>query len=196
MINLLPPDYTQQLKYQRLNAALTRWLAGTALAIGGLLLIIVIGSLYMNRQTANLNRNIAQSQQQLQAQHLAQVQKDAKEISGDIRVINQVLSREIRFSKLIPEIGGLMPPGTVLNSLTLTTVTGGIDLSAATTSNSAANQVAVNLSDPKNNLFDKIDIVNITCTKKPSYPCTGNYRAVFTKSAQSRFLTVAKEAKP
>jgi Tfp pilus assembly protein PilN len=197
MINLLPPNYSQQIKYGRVNAVLVRWLVVTLLAIGGLLIIIFSGWLYINSQSKNLQRNIDDSKKQLQAQHLEQVQKQAAEITGDIKVINQVLSREIRFSDLMQEVGKTLPPGTVLGALTLNKVTGALDLSANAKDYSSAAQIAVNLNDPKNGLFDKVDIININCgTDTIAYKCNATFKALFNKSAQNRFLSVPKADKP
>lgn len=197
MINLLPPERASQIKYGRRNAALRRWLIFVLLAIAGLVIIIAAGALYINGQSNNLNHQVADFQSRLQNQNLQQVKKDAAEISGDIKVINQVLSREIRFSALMQEVGKVMPRGTVLESLTLNKVTGALDLSASATDYTSAAQIAINLNDPKNGLFDKVDIININCgnVNDSAYKCTASLRALFNKTAQSRFLSVAKDTK-
>jgi len=196
MINLLPSERALHIRYGRSNAKLVRWVIALVAAIAGLLIILSAGSMYISRQSRNLERNIAHSRQQFQSQNLDQVQKDAKEISGDIKVINQVLSREIRFSSLIQDIGKVMPQGTVLGSLTLSKIDGAIDLSANARDYSSAAQIAVNLNDPKNGLFEKIDIININCLSVnvagANYKCSGTFKALFSKSAQGRFLSVPK----
>ena len=199
MINLLPPQRSAQIKYGRRNASLRLWLSFTAAAIIGLIIILVAGSVYINNQSKNLNRQIADSQAQLKAQNLNQVQKDAKEISGDIKEINQVLNQELSFSGLLQSIGALMPARTVLTSLSLSSnVKSSINLDAATVDPPAAAQIAVNISDPKQDLFSKVDIVNVICDQKKLsvYKCTATFRALFSKSAQKRFLNVPGVAKP
>ena len=84
-----------------------------------------------------------------------------------------------------------MPPGAGLSSLTLNDkVSGGLDLSANAQDYASAAQVAVNLSDPKDNLFSKVDIVNINCgnNANKALPCSTELRVLFSKSAQTRFL--------
>lgn len=193
MINLLPSDYRLKLHYGRLNAKLSRWLVINAVIIGGLILILGSGWLYMEQQTRSLNQSITSSQNQLKAQNLEQVRKQAEEISQNIRVIEQILKREIRFSDLIQEIGQVMPPGAVLSSLTLSDkVTGALDLNINAKNYESTAQVAVNLSDPKNNLFTKVDIINISCSSaNRTYPCTGVFRALFDAKTSQRFLNVA-----
>jgi Tfp pilus assembly protein PilN len=193
MINLLPADYRLKLRYGRLNARLTQWLVISLAVIGGLMLILGAGRLYLAQQTRSLNQSITTTQNQLKEQNLEQVQKQAEEISQNIRVIEQVLKREIRFSDLIQEIGQVMPRGAVLNSLTLSEkVSGALDLNANAKNYESAAQIAVNLSDPKNNLFTKVDIINISCSSaNRAYPCTGAFRALFDAKTSQRFLNVA-----
>jgi len=198
MINLLPPRHTAAIRYARQNTVLRTWLIGAVAAIGILLVILASGWLYMDSQSKNLGRNISVTQQQLKAQNLEQVQKDAKEITSDIRIINQVLRQEIHFSDLIQTIGRIMPPGTVLGSLSLSNkVSGALDLSANATNYTSAAQIAVNLSDPKNTLFSKVDIVSISCstTDTQTYKCTAILKALFSKTAQTKFMSLPKEDK-
>ena len=193
MINLLPNDYKLHLRYGRLNVRLGQWLLFSVIIIAGLVLILGLGWLYMDQQTKDLDRSIAATQAQLKNQNLEQVRDQADEISQNIKVINQVLSREIRFSSLIQEIGKVMPSGTVLSSLTLSNrVAGAVDLNTNTKNAVAAAQIAVNLSDPKNNLFAKVDIVNVNCSSEDKpYPCTATLRALFDNKTLERFLNVA-----
>lgn len=194
MINLLPPIYRQALRSNRLNSLLRHWLIIIWLASAGLVVILAAGWLYINQQTKNLNTAIADTNSQLAAQNLDQVQKDAKNLTNNIKTINQVLGQEIRFSDLIQDIGKVMPSGSVLNSLTLSKASGTLDLSASAKDYASAAQIAVNLSDPKNQIFNKVDIVSITCGSTSNYPCGGTFKTLFSKTAQARYLGVAKEA--
>lgn len=193
MINLLPQEYSSALRSDRFMAILYRWMVGIAVATAGLILIVGMGWLYINQQTRDLNRSIVSQNQQLHDQNLTQVQQSADQLSGNIKIINQVLSKEIRFSDLIQAIGQVMPNGAVLSSLTLNKIGGGIDLSAGAKDYASAAQIAANLSDPKNNIFSKVDIINVNCLNNgTAYPCSATYRALFNSSVPSRFLNVPK----
>ncbi|HCM51909.1 TPA: hypothetical protein DIS56_02130 [Candidatus Saccharibacteria bacterium] len=193
MINLIPPAYGQAIRIGRTNTRLMRWLLSVTAAAAGLIVIVGVGWLYLNHQNSKLTKDISSVQQQLDAQNLGEVQKQAQTINSNVKVINQVLNREIRFSNLIQEIGSVLPNGSVLNSLTLSKVDGAVDLSTGTRDYTAASQIAVNLSDPKNNIFEKVDIVNITCDASPTstYACNANYKALFSKTTKNRFLNAA-----
>lgn len=77
-----------------------------------------------------------------------------------------------------------MPSGTALTSLSISKVQGGLDLNAKAKDYQSGTQVQVNLSDPKNKIFSKADIVSISCNNgsaDASYPCTVTIRALFSK---------------
>jgi len=199
MINLLPPDYAMRIRFGRRNSILRNWIVGALAAIGGLLVIIAGGWLYLNQQSSDLQRNLEITNAQLQAQNITQVQKDATAITGDIKVINSLFSNEVRFSNLIQDIGRVMPPGTVLSSLSLSKVSGAIDLSAGAKDYSSAAQIAVNLNDASNGLFSKVDIISINCGNDSStqYKCNSTFRALFSTKAQQNYLSVpAQDKKP
>ncbi|MBX4201870.1 hypothetical protein KW803_03190 [Candidatus Saccharibacteria bacterium] len=198
MINLLPTSYADSIRYGRQNTVLRIWIISMAAAIAGLIIILIGGWIYIDTQAQTLQKNIDTTNQQLKAQNLEKVQKDAKEITGDIKVINQVLGTEIRFSDLIQAIGNDMPPGTVLGSLSLSKVSGALDLSASAKDYTSAAQIAVNLSNSKNDLFSKVDIISVNCAsaaQDQSYSCSATLKALFSKTAQNKFLSVPKEVK-
>jgi Tfp pilus assembly protein PilN len=191
MINLLPPQHAAAIRYARQNTVLRRWLLGAFAAIVGLVLILVSGWIYIGQVSKGFQRNIDVTNQQLRAQNLDKVQSDAKEITGDINVINKVLNQEVHFSDLIQAIGNDMPAGTVLSSLSLSNkVSGALDLSTSAKDYTSATQIAVNLSDPKNQLFSKVDIINVSCSSSSNqaYKCSATLRALFAGSARSRFI--------
>jgi Tfp pilus assembly protein PilN len=199
MINLLPPEYAASIRYGRQNSKLLGWLIGLFGAIVILLIILGVGWIYMNQEAKDLQKGIDATNQQLQNQSLSKVQSDAKEITGDINVIDKVLSQEIQFSGLIQSIGGLMPPGAVLGTLSLSDkVSGAIDLTANTKDYASAAQIAVNLGDQKDDLFSKVDIVNISCGTVPDkvYQCSSTFRALFSKDAQTKYLSVPSGNSP
>src|SRR3989304_3430954 len=97
--------------------------------------------------------------QGLGAQKLEETQKSVQEISDNLKLVVQVLSREILFSKLIKQIGTAIPPSAVLTDLKIAKTSGGIDLTAVAIDYSTATQVQVNLQDPDNKIFDKADLI-------------------------------------
>ena len=200
MINLLPPQNVSAIRYGRQNSVLRVWLAGAVVAIVGLVIILAGGWVYLDHQSKGFEKTIAASNNQLKLQNIDKVRAESKEISGDITVIDKILSQEVHYSDLIQSIGSYMPQGAILATLSLNDkVTGSIDLTANTKDYASAAQIAVNLSDPKDDLFSKVDIVSVNCgsAQDKIYKCSATFRALFSKSAQTRFLGVpTTEDKP
>lgn len=193
MINLLPPDSKQGITYARRNTTLLRWsfalLAGIAL-IG---IITVSGYFYLGKAVKNSQEEVAQTEQQLKEQKLEDTQKRVQQISSSLKLVVQVLGKEVLYSKLIQQIGSAMPPNTVLTNLSINKLQGGIDLQASATDYQSATQVLVNLKDPKNKIFSNADLISSQCGGSSSntstkYPCSVTIRAQF--AADNPFLFV------
>lgn len=193
MINLLPPDVKENYLYARRNTLLRKWaivLIISIIALGG---IIVAGNMYLNQSSRNLSKQISEGTEQLKIQKLEETQKQVEGISSSLKLVVQVLGREVLFSKLLQQIGAAMPPGAVLTNLSINKLQGGLDLQAAATSYQTATQVQVNLQDPANKIFEKADIVSIQCGNSGSalsktYPCTVQVRALFAKNNPFLFI--------
>lgn len=190
MINLLPPEIKENIMYARRNTRLLRWLAAGGLAIVGMAAIILFGLFYIDNSVRDLQKNVNTTQESLKSQKLEESQKRVESISGNLKLIVQVLSKQVLFSKLIRQIGSVMPPRTVLSNIELSKLEGGIDLVAKAQDYNSATQVQVNLRDPANKIFEKVDIVSVSCapSSEDGYPCTVTLRASFTKNNPFLFI--------
>ncbi len=195
MINLLPNEVKQRITYARRNTKLLRW---TGLLIGvmvGMALIVAGGQIYMSGSIRDYSRNVEEARNELKLQKLEETQAKLEGISSSLKLVVQVLSRQILFSKLIQQIGAAMPPNTRLTGLQIEKVQGSLLLSAQATDIQAATQVQLNLADPQNKIFDKADIENVQCSReKVKYPCTVTIKALFGKNSQYYFIS--REASP
>ena len=191
MINMLPAEYVETIRHSKNNENILRWMGASLAATFVLIIILASGWLYLNHEVKTLSSQIATGKNELVAQNLKGVKKDASEISNDIKTINQVLGKEIRFSKLIQSIGQVMPPGAVLDGLTLTKADGSIDLAASAKDYKSGAQIAVNLSDKQNGIFSRADIISLTCTSADTtYKCSIVLKALFSKDSQAKFLNI------
>ena len=192
MINLLPTDVKQDIAYARKNAKLLQFSIATMIVMSGIAVITLAGLFYMQQSKKLYNKQIQTAQEEIKSQKLETVQKQAEDISNNLKLTTQVLSREVLFSKLLKQIGSAMPANTALSDLKISKTEGGIDLTAVASDYNTASQVQVNLSDSANKIFDKADILNITCTagsSDPRYPCTVSIRARFGKNNSFLFIS-------
>jgi Tfp pilus assembly protein PilN len=181
MINLLPPEYKENILYARRNRTLLNW--ATAIIISLLLLaaITAAGYVLLNNSIKTQTAHTNDIKQHLKEEKIDETKAQLEEISANTKLILQVLSREILFSKLLKQLGTSMPPGTSLQSIEIDKVQGGITLKALASDVQSATQIQVNLSDPQNKIFQKADIENINCAaaSNSSLPCTVQLRALF-----------------
>jgi Tfp pilus assembly protein PilN len=199
MINLLPPETKNTYRYARYNRTLLRWIMACAFSLAGGLLLAGGGYLYLNRAITDTNKQISTISGQLQAQNLPGVQKQVRSISNNLKLVVQVLSQEVLFSKLLKQLGSVTPSNTILTNLAITQTEGAVDITAQTTNYDAATQLQVNLADPKNQIFSKADIISISCTGGAStgkYPCTVNIRALFATDNPFLFINDRRKTAP
>lgn len=207
MINLLPPDKKQSIAFARRNTTLIGWLTSVLISFGLVIVIIVLGFMYTSQAIKSYNEQIAETQETLKVQKLEETQKRVEEISSSLKLVVQVLGKEVMFSKLLQQIGAAMPPDTILTSLSINQLQGGLDLQASATNYQTASQVQVNLKDPSNKIFSNADLVGIQCgtsagtsttstteTRANSkYPCSVTIRVQFSPDSPFSVMNGVKK---
>lgn len=191
MINLLPANIKEDMLYARRNTKMLRWLLASMVALCGVGIIVIGGYLYMHQSIASYTKQVEDSANNLKVQKVEDTQKRLEEISSNTKLVVQVLSREVLFSKLLRQLGAAMPANTALTGLQIDKVQGGLQLSASAQDINAATQIQVNLQDPTNKVFEKADINSISCsdTAKTQYPCDIILKALFGKNNQYLYIT-------
>lgn len=193
MINLLPHSRRVAISYARRNSHLLN----VVLALIVIILLMLgawgAGYMYINNNIKSYNKEISQKRELLKTQELEDVEQRIKEFSGNIKLIEQVFSKQVLFSELFRQIGSNIPSGAVLSSIEINDIEGGIDLIANAKSYDSATQVQVNLEDPANKLFEKVDIVSVSCNSTGEYPCVVTLRALFTKDNPFLFINRSGE---
>lgn len=196
MINLLPPDIKDNYRFGRRNSRLIGWLTSIGLAFVGLALLSAGGLWYLKQEAKQYQTQISIAQQDLERQDQKQTEKQVKDISDNLKLAVQVLSKEVLFSQLLKQLAVVTPDNASLSSLTISQVQGAVDISANTTDYDAATQLQVNLADPANKIFSKADIVSINCGTTAAgstatasrYPCQVNVRALFADNNPFLFI--------
>ncbi len=195
MINLLPPETRENIMFARRNTQLLHWAISLLVGLAGIVAVVVFGHIYIDSNTKNINKQVEQARAQLKVQKLEETQKRVEDISSTLKLTTQVLSKQVLFSELLQQTGAAMPAGTSLSSLTINKLQGGLELQVDAKNYQTATQVQLNLQDPKNKIFEKVDIINIHCnsgasgsTQSSDYPCTGTYRGLFVKNHPFSFI--------
>jgi len=192
MINLLPPELKETYRYGRRNRMLARWLATSVICLVGAAALTAGGYLYLNHSINNTNQQVIAGQKQLQQLNQASIQKQVTDISDNLKLAEQVLSKEVLFSQLLKRLSAVIPSNTILTGLSISQSQSSVDISAETTDYNAATQLQVNLADPSNQIFSHADIQTITCnggtSNNSTYPCVVDIRALFASNNPFLFI--------
>lgn len=191
MINLLPTDLKEQYVYGRRNSMLRRWVFGLLFGLVGVGLVTTGGLFYIQHSIDGYSGKVIAAQDTLKAQKLDETRKHSEDITSSLKLVVQVLSREVLFSKLLTQIAAVTPPSTSLTDLSISKVEGSLEITAISTSYQSATQLQVNLQDPANKIFSRADIQNISCNPAatdPRYPCSITIRALFSNNNPFLFI--------
>lgn len=189
MINLLPPASKKSINYARRNSLLLRACLAVLVVASGVLVVLGLGRFYIASATSRYETQIKTLKTSLQEQNVDGVKKEIQTLSGNVNLALKVLSKEILFSKLLRQAGAVMPAGSSLSSLEITDDQKGIDISAGVLDYQVGTQVQVNLADPDNKLFQKVDLVSVQCnTQGGQYPCAARLRALFGDNSPYLFI--------
>ncbi len=204
MINLLPPDYKKSLLFARRNLRLRKYVVASFGILLVLIGIILVGHMYIADTENAVKNDIQTTQGIVDSGERTKAQTDAEDMSASVKTTTLILGHQVMFSKLIQKLGNVFPPGAILLDIQLSKVEGAIDLHLRSKTYSQATQVQINLQDTKNALFEKADIISISCVPNDSstattktseydsskeYPCEINIRALFKQGASFLFQT-------
>ncbi len=195
MINLLPFTQRHEIEFARHNTQLAHWIFAIIIIIAGLGVFLGAGYFYLSESINQYTVEVSEKRELLQTNELEATEARVEELSNNLNLILDVLSRQVLFSKLLPQVGAVMPPGSVLSNIEIAEIEGGIDLIGLARDYRTATQTQVNLEDPSNKLFQKVDIVSISCDgDDDTYPCTVNLRALFAEDNEFLLLNQSVEA--
>lgn len=119
MINLMPPDLKEQIRFAKMNrVALTyaRVAVAVVVALGG---IFAWSLVQVQQQTKDKSAAVAEKLKEVNSLK-AQVLPKAQDASDRLSAVKYVQSTHTRFSLLISDIANVIPDGVVLDQLSLT----------------------------------------------------------------------------
>lgn len=195
MINLLPTELKQTYRYGRRNRHLLHWVWALLTVLFGAILLTGAGYLYLRQSSEHYKKQIAVTEANLNAQQYETTEKDVLEMSNNLNLTVQVLSKQVMFSELLQQFGSLMPKDTRLQALNISQAQDAVDITARAKTVEAATQIQVNISSSGNKVFSKADIISITCDGNDAYPCSVNIRALLAKDNPFLFINDGKAKK-
>jgi Tfp pilus assembly protein PilN len=193
MINLLPTEMRQSTRYAYKNTRLRKYVVAMLLLLVSVVLVFLGGAVYLRQNTRAIASQVESTQKQLEIEDQSKIKAEIQDLSDTLKLVVQVLSDQVLFSRLITQLGSIMPNGSALSSLSINELNGGLDLQVKAFDFDTATQVQVNFEDPDNSLFKSVDIINIQCqnsseAQATGYPCTVKIRVLFDDT--SKFLLI------
>ena len=119
MINLLPPDQKEQIRFAKLNRLALRYVR-VLVVVAVVLAVIFGGSIYqLGQQTAGISSDVSDKQATIAALNKTFTPK-AKDASDRLNAIKYVQGTQTRFSAVIADIAKVVPRGVSIDTMTLT----------------------------------------------------------------------------
>lgn len=196
MINLLPPKTKTAYRFARRNFNIRHWVVALVLVIFGAVAVTALGYLYIQKSGDEYRKQIALDEKSLSEQNYVGVEKQVTDMSNNLTLAVNVLSKQILFSELLQRMGTIMPKDTRLDSLEIANEQKALDIRASAKTYNAATQIQVNMTDPANKLFSKADIISINCSRDGEYNCEVSIRALFSDDNPFLFINDTKGANP
>lgn len=193
MINLLPFELRKERLYGRRNRVLI-WFVISMFVTAIIVSAIMVGGLgFVGSEESAIREEIESNN--LQVMKLEAEIKDVARVSTRLNSANKLYDSSILFSELVPQIGSLLPQGTIINSLTLT---GGntdpLSLDVSLASADLAPVLQSNL--VQSELFEAADVNSISPlgSNETIYQFNASVAVSFTGSAEAKRKVAAKAA--
>ena len=122
MINLLPDEIKTEIFYGRRNWWILKRLIIAIICMFLIVFVAIVGMVYSKKSKDALNSELSSAQAEISSSANLEITKDTKDIGNTIKLINDLDKKELSFSKLLRNIGAVMPNGTTLNMLQLSQI--------------------------------------------------------------------------
>lgn len=181
MINLLPPNTRSQIAAARANRLLLRYIILLLAAIAFLLAAIGIVYIYLGNAKATAEASIQDSMAQVS--DYAAVESEAASFRQDLTNAKQILDNDVAYSKVVLEIASVLPPGIVLDTLSLDSETFGTPTTLTARARDYATVLQLKDSLQRSSLFSDASIQTISSGTDGPYPLSATLSVTIRKDA-------------
>lgn len=159
MINILPPEYKEQVKFSKYNVVLLRYLALIFIVAALLATTFWMIHMYADSQISSYQEDLSQRREELD--QYSQLQDEVDELDQRLTTIDQLYRQQTRFSVLLEDLAAVLPPGAYINNIVLT---GESDqpVQVQATASSFEQASVINNALQESPRIDSVDTQNIT----------------------------------
>ena len=184
MINLLPDETKQDIRAARANVVLLRYNLLTLAAAGGLVVICALWYVVLN---ANQSDAITQNQTNSQkAADYSETRAKAEAYRKNLATAKIILDNSVNYTSVISSIAALLPSGTVLNSLSVSSTDFNTQLTFTVQAKSYAQAMKLKESFEQSKVFSNVFFQSIGSseTSDSGYPVSVSISAKLNKVVQ------------
>jgi len=193
MINLLPFELRKERLYGRRNRVLFSFVISLFVTAGIVSIIMTGGLGFVGSEEEVIQSEITSNNEQVLK--LESEIKDVSSVALRLRAADKLFDSSIVFSELVPQIGSLLPQGTIINSLALTGgETDPLTLDVSLAGADLAPVLQSNL--VQSELFEAADVNSITPIGSTDniYQFNASVSVSFTGSAEAKRKVAAQAA--
>lgn len=182
MINLLSDVRKEELKAARANTLLTRYMGILILAFA-----FITAALFASYSVLSITMKSAEDRiatNDVKADVYSETKQSVDTLTAQLNSAKPILDQEIRYSQVLTKIGQLMPAGTILGDLTLTTANfngQAIELKAFAKSTTEAGQLQTQFQSSP--LFSQVTLKSTDTNQEvDGYPVTISMTILLNKA--------------
>lgn len=159
MINLLPPEIKEQVRFSKFNVVLRRYAILTLAASLALIGTIWATQMYASTQISELETNLTERRSELT--DYQQLENRVSALDSRLNTISRLYDQQTRFSALLEDLAAVLPSGAFINSIVLTgEADQPVQISISTSSFAQAGTINAALSSSER--IESVDIQSIT----------------------------------
>lgn len=118
MINLLPPEIKEQVRFSKRNVVLRRYAILTTFVAAVLLGTLLGAHVFADRQIANLEDGLEEKRMELV--EYEELESQVGSLDSRLNTISRLYDQQTRFSALLEDLADVLPDGAFINSIVLT----------------------------------------------------------------------------
>ncbi|MEO5950505.1 MAG: hypothetical protein ABIQ04_03590 [Candidatus Saccharimonadales bacterium] len=182
MINLLPLQNKKDIQAGRTNLLLVRY---NILLVGALLFALAaVGVLYFYLSSAKASAEQTISDNKSKVGEYAVIETQASAFRSHLVTAKQILDQEVVYTKIILQISRLVPPGVVIDNLSLDPKTFGTASVITAHCKTASDATALKESFQNTTLFSNVHFENLSSTigDTTGYPFTVSLNVTLNKA--------------
>ncbi len=189
MINLLPPTIRVERMFGKRNVSLLGYFLGLAVASLLVFGVMTVSVQFVGSDETSIRAEIDDNQTKIVL--LESKTSDLSKVVAKLTTVNKLVDTNVKFSELIPQIGSLLPQGSVINGLSLNGgITDPLTLNVDITTAQLAAVLQSNLVD--SDLFEAADISSISPKSSDNqYKFSTAISLSFTGSADAKKKTAS-----